>query len=62
MCSWCPSIAAAVWVKHSCARPSNGPYQDMGWLLHTADANGLNEKFGFERCTSYLMERLNPPS
>jgi ribosomal protein S18 acetylase RimI-like enzyme len=39
----------------------NGPYRDLGWLLHTADAHGLYEKFGFERRTSHLMERLNPP-
>ena len=24
-----------------------GPYADRRWLLHTADAHGLYEKFGF---------------
>ena len=33
---------------------------DLGWLLHTADADGLYEKFGFERRSDYLMERPPP--
>ena len=35
-------------------------FRDLGWLLHTADAHGLYEKFGFERRSPYLMERLPP--
>lgn len=38
----------------------NGPYRDRGWLLHTADAHGLYEKFGFVRRSTHLMERPAP--
>ncbi len=34
-----------------------GPYSRHGWLLHTADASGLYEKFGFVTRSDYLMER-----
>jgi ribosomal protein S18 acetylase RimI-like enzyme len=34
-----------------------GPYADGGWLLHTADASDLYEKFGFVMRSDYLMER-----
>jgi ribosomal protein S18 acetylase RimI-like enzyme len=34
------------------------PYTDHGWLLHTAEASGLYEKFGFVMRSEYLMERL----
>ena len=27
---------------------NEGPYADRRWMLHTADAHGLYEKFGFE--------------
>ena len=27
---------------------NEGPYADRRWVLHTADAHGLYEKFGFE--------------
>jgi ribosomal protein S18 acetylase RimI-like enzyme len=40
----------------------NGPYRDHQWLLHTADAAGLYEKFGFERRSEFLMERLSERS
>ena len=36
----------------------DGPYADHGWLLHTADASGLYEKFDFVMRSEYLMERL----
>ncbi len=37
-----------------------GPFKDLGWLLHTAYASGLYEKFGFEMRSDYLMERPPP--
>ena len=36
----------------------NGPYADRKWLLHTEDAHGLYEKFGFAAPNYKLMERL----
>jgi ribosomal protein S18 acetylase RimI-like enzyme len=36
-----------------------GPYADLGWLLHTAYASGLYEKFGFVMRSEYLMERAS---
>lgn len=38
----------------------HGPYRELGWLLHTADAHRLYEKFGFVRRSSHLMERVAP--
>ena len=34
-----------------------GPYSDRAWLLHTGDAHGLYEKFGFAAPDERLMER-----
>jgi ribosomal protein S18 acetylase RimI-like enzyme len=36
----------------------NGPYADLKWILHTADAHGLYEQFGFGRPDAKVMERL----
>jgi GNAT superfamily N-acetyltransferase len=36
-----------------------GPFASQRWLLHTADAHGLYEKFGFAVPDERLMER--PP-
>jgi len=35
----------------------DGPYAELGWLLHTAEAAGLYKKFGFVMRSDYLMER-----
>jgi GNAT superfamily N-acetyltransferase len=35
----------------------NGPYADKRWILHTADAHRLYEKFGFGRPSERVMER-----
>ena len=35
----------------------NGPYADSRWLLHTADAHALYEKFGFGPPSERVMER-----
>jgi GNAT superfamily N-acetyltransferase len=35
-----------------------GPFSDKKWLLHTEDAHGLYEKFGFAPPGHKLMERL----
>jgi ribosomal protein S18 acetylase RimI-like enzyme len=35
----------------------NGPYADKRWILHTADAHGLYEKFGFGPPSERVMER-----
>jgi GNAT superfamily N-acetyltransferase len=35
----------------------NGPYADKRWLLHTADAHALYEKFGFGAPSDRVMER-----
>ena len=37
-----------------------GPYADRAWFLHTGDAHGLYEKFGFGKPGPKLMER--PPA
>jgi GNAT superfamily N-acetyltransferase len=34
-----------------------GPGQDFRWLLHTSDAHGLYEKFGFARPDGTLLDR-----
>ena len=34
-----------------------GPYKDTRWLLHTADAHALYEKFGFRKPGERLLER-----
>jgi hypothetical protein len=35
----------------------NGPYRDVGWLLHTTDAHGFYERFGFAGPTEKVLER-----
>ena len=35
----------------------NGPYADSRWILHTADAHTLYEKFGFGPPSDRVMER-----
>ena len=35
----------------------NGPYERLRWILHTKDAHGLYEKFGFGPPSARLMER-----
>jgi GNAT superfamily N-acetyltransferase len=35
----------------------NGPYADLRWVLHTRDAHGLYQKFGFAEPSERLMER-----
>jgi ribosomal protein S18 acetylase RimI-like enzyme len=35
----------------------HGPYADRKWILHTTDAHGLYEKFGFAVPGPKLMER-----
>jgi GNAT superfamily N-acetyltransferase len=35
----------------------NGPYADKRWMLHTADAHPLYEKFGFGPPSERVMER-----
>jgi GNAT superfamily N-acetyltransferase len=39
----------------------NGPYADKGWILHTADAHALYEKFGFGPPSERVMERPRRP-
>jgi GNAT superfamily N-acetyltransferase len=40
----------------------NGPYAEVSkWLLHTQDARGLYEKFGFAGPGPRVMERVYPP-
>lgn len=34
-----------------------GPYANVRWLLHTADAHALYERFGFARPGERLLER-----
>jgi GNAT superfamily N-acetyltransferase len=36
------------------------PFRGCRWILHTADAHGLYQQFGFRRPTNRVMER--PPS
>jgi len=38
----------------------DGPQRDLRWLLHTRDAHGLYEKFGFGPPSDRLLER--PPT
>jgi len=38
----------------------DGPQRDLRWLLHTRDAHGLYEKFGFGPPSDRVLER--PPS
>ena len=38
----------------------DGPHRDLRWLLHTRDAHGLYEKFGFGPPSDRLLER--PPA
>jgi GNAT superfamily N-acetyltransferase len=39
----------------------NGPYADKSWILHTADAHALYEKFGFGPPSERVMERPRRP-
>jgi GNAT superfamily N-acetyltransferase len=39
----------------------NGPYADNRWILHTADAHALYEKFGFGPPSERVMERPRRP-
>jgi ribosomal protein S18 acetylase RimI-like enzyme len=39
------------------ASVEEGPYRDLRWLLHTADAQGLYRRFGFGAPSDLLMER-----
>jgi hypothetical protein len=34
-----------------------GPYADVKWLLHTADAHDLYRKFGFAEPSTKVLER-----
>jgi GNAT superfamily N-acetyltransferase len=36
----------------------SGPYAGLKWILHTADAHGLYERFGFASPDPKVMERL----
>ena len=38
----------------------NGPYARTRWMLHTADAHRLYEKFGFGPPSDRVMERPRP--
>jgi ribosomal protein S18 acetylase RimI-like enzyme len=38
-----------------------GPYKDARWILHTADAHALYEKFGFRKPGERLLERDRRP-
>lgn len=42
------------------AAVDEGPHRHLRWLLHTMDAHGLYEKFGFGPPSDRLLER--PPS
>lgn len=35
----------------------NGPHARLGWFLHTEDAHGLYERFGFDRPSAKVLER-----
>jgi hypothetical protein len=37
-----------------------GPFAHMRWILHTADAHGLYEKFGFALPNAKTLERQSP--
>lgn len=39
----------------------DGPQRDLRWLLHTRDAHGLYEKFGFGPPSERLLERPGRP-
>jgi len=43
------------------AMVDEGPLRDLRWFLHTRDAHGLYEKFGFGPPSERVMERP-PPS
>ena len=40
----------------------DGPGADFRWMLHTADAHGLYERFGFAAPDPTYLERPGPPS
>ena len=42
------------------AMVDDGPLRDLRWLLHTRDAHGLYEKFGFGPPGERVMERAPP--
>jgi GNAT superfamily N-acetyltransferase len=46
-------------VELVCEMIEHGPYASRRWILHTEDAHGLYEKFGFAPPDYKLMER--PP-
>jgi GNAT superfamily N-acetyltransferase len=37
-----------------------GPYNDRAWFLHTRDAHELYRRFGFDKPSERLMERMPP--
>ena len=37
-----------------------GPLAATAWLLHTADAHALYEKFGFRAASERVLERARP--
>jgi GNAT superfamily N-acetyltransferase len=41
------------------AAVDEGPHRDLRWMLHTRDAHGLYEKFGFGPPSELMLER--PP-
>ena len=42
------------------AAVDEGPHRELRWLLHTKDAHGLYEKFGFGPPSDRVMERPPP--
>jgi len=42
------------------AAVDEGPHRDLRWMLHTRDAHGLYEKFGFGPPSDLMLER--PPA
>jgi GNAT superfamily N-acetyltransferase len=42
------------------AAVDEGPHRDLRWLLHTKDAHGLYERFGFGPPSDRVMERPPP--
>ena len=60
-CTSCASTAAAgLGVELVRAAVDEGPHRDLRWMLHTRDAHGLYEKFGFGPPSDRLLER--PPA
>ena len=42
------------------AAVDEGPHRDLRWLLHTKDAHGLYERFGFGPPSDRVLERPPP--